>query len=237
MIERASASGYVFDVPQTTLPVRGGGLFPVRRVYCIGRNYADHAREMGADPKTEPPFFFQKPADAVQPVAEGSGADHGYPPLTRDYQHEVELVVCLGSGGRDIAPAAALAHIWGYAVGLDMTRRDAQARMKDARRPWEIGKSFDASAPIGPVVPVGSCGHLANGTIILSVNGDTRQRGDLADMIWSVPEQIAELSRGSELKAGDIIMTGTPAGVGPVLRGDIIVAAIAGLPELQLRIV
>ena len=234
---RAAASGPVFDLPQIALPIRDGGSFPVRRIYCIGRNYAEHAREMGADPKTEPPFFFQKPADAAQPVGGVGAADHAFPPLTRDYQHEVELVVCLGSGGRDIAPAEALAHVWGYAVGLDMTRRDAQARMKDARRPWEIGKSFDASAPIGLIVPVASCGHLASGPITLSVNGATRQRGDLADMIWTVPEQIAELSRGSELKAGDIIMTGTPAGVGPVVRGDTIVAAIAGLPELTLRIV
>lgn len=228
---------HVFNIPQIALPIAGGDLFPVRRVYCIGRNYAEHAREMGADPKTEPPFFFQKPTDAVQPVTDGVEADHAYPPLTRDYQHEVELIVCLGSGGRDITPDAALAHVWGYAVGLDMTRRDAQARMKDTRRPWEIGKSFDHSAPIGLVVPVASCGHLAAGAITVSVNGERRQSADLADMIWSVPEQIAELSRGSELKAGDIIMTGTPAGVGPVERGDMVVAAIDGLPALKLRIV
>lgn len=217
--------------------VLGGGLLPVRRIYCIGRNYADHAREMGSDPRREPPFFFQKPSDAVQSVAGGVIADHAYPPLTADYHPEIELVIVLRSGGRDIAPTRALDLVFGYAVGLDMTRRDAQQRMKDGRRPWEIGKSFDGSAPLGPIVPVTRVGHLESGAIALSVNGHLTQSDDLSAMIWHVAEQIAELSRGSELKAGDVIFSGTPAGVGPVARGDLLVGQIAGLPDLSIRIV
>ncbi len=229
--------GLLFELPRPSVPIDGGGAFPVRRIYCIGRNYAEHAREMGADPKSEPPFFFQKPSDAVQVVAAGTTAEHPYPPMTANYHFELELVVCLKGGGRDIAAADALDHVYGYAVGLDMTRRDAQQQMKDLRRPWEIGKGFDRSAPIGPVVPVTRCGHLATGAIALDVNGAARQSADLADMIWSVPEQIAILSQGSELRAGDLIMSGTPAGVGAVVRGDELVGRIAGLPELRLRIV
>ena len=209
----------------------------MRRVYCIGRNYADHAKEMGSDPKTEPPFFFQKPSDAVQNVAAGAIAEHPYPPLTDNYHFELELVACLRSGGRDIPADSALEHVFGYAVGLDMTRRDAQQKMKDGRKPWEIGKGFDHSAPIGPIIPVAETGQLASGAIVLSVNGTVRQTADLADMIWSVAEQIAVLSKGSELKAGDIIMTGTPAGVGAVVRGDELVGRIDGLPDLRLKIV
>lgn len=227
----------VFALPQPSVPIRGGGRFPVRRIYCIGRNYAEHAREMGSDPKREPPFFFQKPADAIQPVAEGEVGAHPYPPLTGDYHYEIELVVFLASGGRDIAPERALAHVFGYAVGLDMTRRDLQQQMKDARRPWEIGKSFDRSAPVGAVTRAAACGHLASGSIALSVNGAVRQTDDLASMIWSVPEQIAALSKASELCAGDVIFSGTPAGVGPVTRGDLLEGRIAGLPTLRLRIV
>ena len=227
----------LFDLPQPFVPTIGGDRFPVRRIYCIGRNYAEHAREMGSDPKSEPPFFFQKPSDAVQFILPDTVGDHAYPPLTESYHHELELVVFLRDGGRDISGADALHHVYGAAVGLDMTRRDAQQRMKDGRRPWEIGKGFDHSAPVGPVVPLSSAMSLTSGAIRLSVNGVVKQEGDLADMIWSVAEQIAELSRGSELKAGDVIMTGTPAGVGAVKRGDELVGSIAGLPDLRLRIV
>lgn len=227
----------MFEVPQPTVAVQGGGRFPVRRIYCIGRNYADHAKEMGSDPKTEPPFFFQKPSDAVQNVAEGTVAEHPYPPLTENYHPELELVVFLKSGGRDIPTARALDHVFGYAVGLDMTRRDAQQRMKDGRKPWEIGKGFDHSAPVGPIVPVTDTGAIAKGALVLTVNGSVRQSADLSDMIWSVAEQIAELSRGSELRAGDVIFSGTPAGVAAVVRGDDLVGHIDGLPELRLKIV
>ncbi len=233
----ASAEGVPFEVPQPSVPIAGGGRAPVRRIYCIGRNYPEHAKEMGSDPKAEPPFFFQKPSDAVQPIAEGSVGEHAYPPLTHNYHHELELVVVLKSGGRDIAPGEALDHVYGYAIGLDMTRRDLQQKMKDGKKPWEIGKSFDYAAPLGPVHPVAAIGHLAKGTITLSVNGAVRQTDDLSAMMWSVPEQIAELSKGSELKAGDIIFTGTPAGVGPVVKGDLLEGRIAGLPGLRVRIV
>ena len=233
----AAAADTPFEVPQPSVPIAGGGRFPVRRVYCIGRNYPEHAKEMGSDPKAEPPFFFQKPSDAVQPVAGGSVGEHGYPPLTQNYHHELELVVFLKSGGRDIAPDVALDHVYGYAVGLDMTRRDLQQKMKDGRKPWEIGKSFDHAGPVGPLVPVAAIGHLSKGAIELRVNGAVRQTDDLSAMIWSVPEQIAELSKGSELQAGDIIFTGTPAGVGPVVRGDLLEGRIAGLPDLRVRIV
>ena len=233
----AAEQSLAFDIQQPTVAIDGGGRFPVRRIYCIGRNYADHAKEMGADPKTDPPFFFQKPSDAVQNVAADATVEHSYPPLTQNYHFELELVVALKSGGRDIPAAAALDHVFGYAVGLDMTRRDAQQAMKDGRKPWEIGKGFDQSAPIGPLVPAARLGHPAAGAIVLRVNGDTRQTGDLSDMIWSVAEQIAELSRGSELKAGDLIFSGTPAGVGAVVRGDELVGQITGLPDLRIRIV
>ena len=233
----ASAEAVPFDVPQPSVPIAGGGRVPVRRIYCIGRNYPEHAKEMGSDPKAEPPFFFQKPSDAVQPIAGGSVGEHAYPPLTRNYHHELELVVVLKGGGRDIARGHALDLVYGYAIGLDMTRRDLQQKMKDGRKPWEVGKSFDHSAPIGPVVPVAAIGHPAKGAIELRVNGAVRQADDLSAMIWSVPEQIAELSKGSELKAGDIIFTGTPAGVAPVERGDLLEGRIAGLPDLRVRIV
>jgi fumarylpyruvate hydrolase len=232
-----AAADTPFALPQPSVPISGGGRFPVRRIYCIGRNYAEHAKEMGSDPKTEPPFFFQKPSDAVQPLAASSTGEHAYPPLTQNYHHELELVVFLKSGGRDIAAAAALEHVYGYAVGLDMTRRDLQQKMKDGRKPWEIGKSFDHAAPVGPLMPVAAVGHLAKGTIELRVNDAVRQTDDLSAMIWSVPEQIAELSKGSELKAGDVIFTGTPAGVGPVVRGDVLEGRIAGLPDLRVKIV
>lgn len=225
-----------FQLAYPMVPIITGDLFPVRRIFCIGQNYADHAREMGSDPKTTPPFFFQKPADAVQPVAADTVGTHAYPPQTEDYQHEVELVVALGSGGRDIARSDAAAHIFGYAVGLDMTRRDRQRELKAAGKPWELAKAFDNSAPIGPIVPLAETGPIEDGPIRLERNGETRQSADLRDMIWSIAEQIAILSRASALAAGDLIFTGTPAGVGPVARGDTLVARIARLPALSLRI-
>ena len=227
----------LFPLPTPALPTIDGALFAVRRVYCIGRNYADHAREMGGDPKSEPPFFFMKPADAVVPVPAGTLGRIPYPSLTEDYQHELELCVALRSGGRDIAADKALAHVWGYAAGLDMTRRDLQAECKAARRPWEIAKGFDASAPIRPLVPAVAFGQPDSGALTLSVNGAPRQRGDLANMIWSVAELIAELSRGSALAAGDVIMTGTPAGVAAVVRGDRLRGEIRGLPALEVEVV
>lgn len=230
--------GNLFDLAQSVVAIAGGGRFPVRRIYCIGRNYADHAKEMGSDPKTEPPFFFQKPSDAVQNVAADIVGDHAYPPLTKNYHHELELVVFLKGGGRDLAADRALDDVFGYAVGLDMTRRDLQQHMKDQRKPWEIGKSFDHAAPVGPISPVDTFGgHPTSGAIVLSVNGVIRQKDDLSAMIWSVAEQIAELSKSNELKAGDMIFSGTPAGVGPVVKGDTLVGQIAGLPDLRLRIV
>ena len=211
--------------------------FPVHRIYCVGRNYAAHAREMGSDPTREPPFFFCKPADALVPVAPDQAADHPYPTETANYHHEVELVVAIGKAGSDIPAASANQHVWGYAIGLDMTRRDLQTALKDKGRPWELGKAFDRSAPIGPLHPAGAIGHPASGRIWLTVNGAPRQQGDLADLIWSVPETIAHLSKYFELRPGDLIFTGTPEGVGPVARGDVVAAGIDGVGELSLRIV
>ncbi|MGH1569627.1 fumarylacetoacetate hydrolase family protein [Methylobacterium sp. P31] len=230
-------SELLFALPQATIPVQGEAqAFPVRRIYCIGRNYAAHAREMGSDPTREPPFFFQKPADAVQVVAGGT-ADHPYPSLTQNYHHEIELVAVLKSGGREIPAAQALDHVYGYATGLDMTRRDLQRGMGNQKKPWEIGKSFDHSAPITPILPAARIGHPTRGRIQLAVNGTVRQDADLSDMIWSVAEQIAELSRAFELKAGDVVFSGTPEDVGPVVRGDVLTGTIEGLPDLSIRIV
>jgi fumarylpyruvate hydrolase len=229
----------VIPAPETvTVPVAaavGGGQFPVRRVYCVGRNYAEHAQEMGFTGR-EPPFFFMKPGDAVVPVAEGETGAVEYPPVTENYQHEVELVVAIGRGGRNIAAADAKAHIWGYAVGLDMTRRDRQIEMRKEGRPWDIGKGFDASAPIGALIPADRSGPMTKGAITLHVNGAPRQKGDLADLIWSVPEIIEQISRAWTLAPGDLIYTGTPAGVGAVHRGDVLEAAVDGLPTLRLQI-
>jgi 2-keto-4-pentenoate hydratase/2-oxohepta-3-ene-1,7-dioic acid hydratase in catechol pathway len=228
----------LFAVKQTTIPVVGSSaLFPVRRIYCIGRNYAAHAIEMGGDPTREPPFFFQKPSDAVQVVPTGETADHPYPSLTQDYHHEIELVVALHEGGRDIPIETALGRVFGYAVGLDMTRRDLQAAMKEQSRPWEVAKSFDRAAPMGPLHPVSEVGHFSEGTISLSVNGELRQNADLNQMIWQVGEQISKLSEANELLPGDIIFSGTPANVGPVVCGDVMVGHIDGLPELSVRVV
>jgi fumarylpyruvate hydrolase len=227
-----------FAVPDTTIPVVGSAeVFPVRRIYCIGRNYAAHAREMGSDPNREPPFFFQKPTDAIQYVPTGTVADHPYPSLTRNYHYEAELVAMIGRGGRNIPVGSALEHVWGYTLGLDMTRRDLQRAMGDEKKPWEIGKSFDHSAPIGPVHPVAKTGHFTQGAIWLKVNGVTKQNANLNQMIWSVAEQIARLSQANELFPGDIIYSGTPENVGPVVKGDVIEMHIDGLPNLSVRIV
>ena len=233
----ASAAKLLFGLAQPVVPVLdGSGLFPVRRIYCIGRNYAAHAREMGSDPAREPPFFFQKPPDAVQVVLPGEPAGHPYPTLTQNYHHEVELVAFLHSGGRDIAAERALEHVYGYAVGLDMTRRDLQRGMGAEGKPWEIGKSFDHSAPVGPIQTAARVGHLTRGRISLAVNGTIRQDADLSQMIWSVAEQVAQLSRAFELRAGDVIYSGTPENVGPVVPGDVLHCRIEGLSDLSVRI-
>lgn len=210
--------------------------FPVRRVYCVGRNYADHAREMGFSGR-EDPFFFCKPADALLSVADGTVGDMTYPPKTTNLNYEVELVVALHTGGRDLTTEQAQKCIWGYAIGLDMTRRDLQGEAKKQGRPWEIGKAFDQAAPIGPLHPITSTGPLTAGSITLDVNGTRQQTGDLAQMIWNPAEAIAYLSTFFELKAGDIVFTGTPEGVGAVVPGDTMNCAIAGLGELQVQIV
>jgi len=228
-----------FDVSPTYVPIAGSELaFPVRRIYCIGRNYAAHAREMGSDPTREPPFFFQKPTDAIQHVPAGTVADHPYPTLTKNYHYEVELVVALGKGGRNIPIDRALDNVFGYTLGLDMTRRDLQRAMGDEKKPWEIGKSFDHSAVIGAVHPVDRVGgHYSDGAIWLKVNGTTKQNATLKHMIWSVAEQVSRLSEAFELMPGDIIYSGTPENVGPVVRGDVIEIHIDRLPNLQVKIV
>lgn len=233
-----SAARTPFDVPRVTVPIVGSDLaFPVRRIYCIGRNYAAHAREMGSDPTREPPFFFQKPTDAIQVVTPGTVADHPYPTLTKNYHYEVELVVALAKGGKSIPAASALDHVYGYSLGLDMTRRDLQRAMGDEKKPWEIGKSFDHSAVIGPIHPVAQTGHFLDGGIWLKVNGATKQNATLRHMIWSVAEQISRLSEANELFPGDIIYSGTPENVGPVVRGDVIEIHIDRLPNLSVKIV
>ena len=206
--------------------------FPVHRIYCVGRNYAAHAREMGADPAREPPFFFSKPADAVVP----NGASVPYPPRTANLHHEIELVVAIGEGGRNIPVASALAHVFGYAVGNDLTRRDLQAAAKAQGQPWDTSKGFDHSAPITAIRRVADVGHPARGAIWLEVNGQPRQRADLCEMIWSVPEIVSELSMLYELKPGDLVFTGTPAGVGPLVRGDSLVGGVEGLDTLRTTI-
>lgn len=206
--------------------------FPVRRIFCVGRNYAAHAREMGKDPDREPPFFFSKPADAVV----DSGEAVAYPPQTENFHYEAELVVAIGRGGRDIVEADALDHVWGYAVGNDLTRRDLQFAARDMGRPWDFGKAFDRSAVIGPVHAASEVSHPATGAIRLSVNGVVKQDADLAELIWSVPEIISYLSHSIALAPGDLIMTGTPAGVGPLVPGDICVVSIDGLGEISTTI-
>jgi fumarylpyruvate hydrolase len=225
---------YVIPAPAIpAVPVRGGGLFPVRRVFCVGRNYAAHAREMGADPDREPPFFFSKPADAILT----GGADMPYPPATEDLHHELELVVAIGTGGADISVTEAKSHIWGYAAGIDMTRRDLQGAAKKAGKPWDMGKGFDYSAPIGELVPAKELGKYEVGHVMLYVNEEERQEGDIADMIWSVAEVISCLSSLVRLAPGDLIFTGTPEGVAAVKRGDLLEGVISGLPPVKTRIV
>ncbi|MCS6945660.1 MAG: fumarylacetoacetate hydrolase family protein [Sutterellaceae bacterium] len=230
--------GYVFAAPpQAVVPVSGStDLFPVRRIYCVGRNYVEHAQEMGFCGR-EPPFFFAKPADAVLPVAEATTGELPYPPSTTDLHHEVELVVAIGRRAVAVSVEDAAALIWGYAIGLDMTRRDLQGEMKKQGRPWEVGKAFDFSAPIGPIRPVGQTGLITRGRIWLQVNGAPRQEGDVGRMIWNVAETIAHLSRYFALAPGDLIFTGTPAGVGPVQRGDLMEAGIEGVGQIRVRVV
>jgi fumarylpyruvate hydrolase len=230
-----NSTALLFEAPpQPSIPVAGAAArFPVHRIYCVGRNYAAHAREMGKDPEREPPFFFLKPADAIVP----GGGKLPYPPGTSNLHHEIELVVAIHEGGRDIAVDRALDHVFGYAVGLDMTRRDLQLAARDLGRPWDFGKAFDQSAPISAIQPAAGRGHVSKGRITLEVNGELRQQGDVSDLIWSVPETIAFLSQYYWLQPGDLIFTGTPAGVGAVVRGDRLKGAVEGVTELNVEIV
>jgi len=231
---------YVIPVPRVaSVPVKGGAAgdeFPVHRIYCVGRNYVEHAIEMGHSGR-EAPFFFMKPADAVLPAAEGSVATMRYPSLTKSLHHEVELVVAIGKGGRDISAARAMDHVWGYAVGLDMTRRDLQNDMKKQGRPWCIGKGFDEAAPIGPIVPAAQCKVGPDTTIELKVNGTVRQTSTIGKLIWSIPEIIEQLSAGWELAPGDLIFTGTPEGVAAVVAGDTLSARVDGVGTLDVKLV
>jgi fumarylpyruvate hydrolase len=216
-----------------SVPVTDGRLFPARRIFCVGRNYEAHAREMGGDPTREPPFFFTKPADALVLPRQ----DTPYPSETASLHHEIELVVAIGAGGTSIQPREALSHVFGYAVGIDLTRRDMQAEAKALRRPWDLSKGFDASAPIGVIAPASAIGHPASGRIALGVNGEIRQEGDLADQIWPVQDIIAILSRVVALAPGDLIMTGTPEGVNAVVKGDLMEGEISGVGTLRTRVV
>ncbi|WP_146690995.1 fumarylacetoacetate hydrolase family protein [Bradyrhizobium canariense] len=223
----------LFEVPATSLPVAGSAArFPVRRIYCVGRNYVDHIREMKEGDERDPPFFFQKPTDAI--VQGGTALP--YPLDTQDFQFEIELVAAVGRGGRAIAPGKALDHVFGYAIGIDLTRRDRQREARDMSRPWEMGKSFDQSAPCGPIHPRADIGDLLAGEIALRVNGKEKQRGDLRQMIWNVPEIIANLSMQYVLAPGDLIFTGTPAGVGPLQPGDRVEGMVGDLPPLTITI-
>ncbi len=235
MNDMTQVANYAFaPEPTPTIPVAGSdALFPVRRIYCVGRNFAEHAIEMGHDPDKEPPFFFQKNPDSIVPP----GGDFPYPSESSDVHHEIELVVALKSGGVDIPVEAALDCVFGYGVGLDMTRRDLQAVAKKMGRPWEIAKSFEASAPCSAIHPVSEIGHPTEGGLRVAVNGETRQTGDLNQMIWKVPEMIAYLSRLFELKPGDVIFAGTPAGVGQVERGDLIEGSVDGVDSISVKVV
>lgn len=226
---------YVVEAPPVpTLAVEGEkGRFPVYRIFCVGRNYADHAREMGHDPNREPPFFFMKPASAIVT----DNADFPYPSATKDVHHEMELVVAIGRGGANIPSEKALDHVYGYAVGLDMTRRDLQGEAKKMGRPWDTGKAFDHSAPCSAVVPAKKIGHPAKGRIFLKVNGEVRQDGDLAQLIWNIPDTIAYLSTLFTLAPGDLIYSGTPAGVGPVKKGDVLEGTVEGVGTIKFKVV
>lgn len=230
---------YVFEPPApVAVPVVGiDQQFPVHRIYCVGRNYADHAREMGSDPDREPPFFFCKPADAVVNVEPGTVGLFPYPPQTKNCHFEFELVAAIGKGGKHIDVEQANEHIYGYALGLDMTRRDLQNEAKKTGRPWDTGKGFDHAAPMGPLHRAIDVGHPVRGAIWLSVNGEQRQRGDIAAMIWSIPETVAYLSNFFELQPGDLIFTGTPEGVGAIVPGDLMVGGVEGLGELHVEVV
>jgi len=219
--------------PIVAIPVAGGGLFPIRRIFCVGRNYAEHAREMGSDPDREPPFFFTKPADAVVT----GGADMPYPVASKELHHEMELVAAIGTGGSNISVSGALSHVWGYAAGLDMTRRDLQNAAKKTGRPWDMGKGFDNSAPIGELVPAEQAGHPSSGLIELRVNGRVVQTSDLSKLIWSVSETIAYLSGLVALAPGDLIFTGTPEGVAAVQRGDRLEGVVAGVGGVHTKII
>jgi fumarylpyruvate hydrolase len=223
--------------PQAAVPVAGSQqLFPVHRVYCVGRNYVEHAKEMGHTGR-EAPFFFLKPADALIPVPEGATGEMPYPSMTSELHHEIELVVAIGKGGRNISAADASQYIWGYAVGLDMTRRDLQGEAKKLGRPWDTGKGFDHSAPIAPLHPVTETGLMQQGRISLTVNGVSRQNSDISKLIWNVAETIEHLSRYFELQAGDLIFTGTPEGVAAVQKGDLLEGAVNGLSQLRVKVV
>jgi fumarylpyruvate hydrolase len=229
-----NAAGYLFEpAPVAALPIAGSNkLFPVHRIYCVGRNYAAHAVEMGHDPDKEPPFFFQKNPDNI--VLDG---EFPYPPASNDVHHEIEMVVALKAGGTDIPLDRALDCVFGYAVGLDMTRRDLQGKAKDMGRPWEVGKAFEASAPCSPLRPASEIGHPSQGAVWLDVNGERRQTGDLNQLIWKVPEMVSYLSGLFRLAPGDLIMSGTPAGVGPVKRGDVLRGHVDGVGDLEVRVV
>jgi fumarylpyruvate hydrolase len=229
---------YVFTPPATvSVPVVGRAeRFPVNRVYCVGRNYEDHAKEMGFTGR-EPPFFFIKPANTVVVVNAGETGSVPYPSLTKNFHHEIELVACIGTGGKNIKAADAMKHIYGYAVGLDMTRRDLQGEMKKLGRPWCIGKAFDHASPIGPITPAAQAGDIINAEIWLTVNGTERQRSHINKLIWNMAETIEHLSTAWELQPGDLIYTGTPAGVNAVVSGDTMVGMVGGLTELRVKVV
>ncbi len=225
---------YVFDAPSVpALPIRGSDkLYPVHRIYCVGRNYADHAREMGHDPDREPPFFFQKNPDTIVQ----SGGDFPYPDKSENVHYEMELVVALGKGGKDISRDQALDHVFGYAAGLDMTRRDLQGAAKKTGRPWEVGKAFDFSAPCSEIVPAVNIGHPSKGRLWVEVNGEIRQDSNIDQLIWDIPETISYLSGLFTLSAGDLIYTGTPAGVGAIVRGDQIKGGVEGIGEIRISV-
>lgn len=223
----------MFEIARPCVPVHGSdAAFPVHRIYCVGQNYAAHAREMGGNPEREPPFYFMKPADAVVP----DGVTLPYPPRTADLHHEIELVVAIGRGGRDIPAADAPSHVFGYAVGIDLTRRDLQAEAKKRGRPWDTAKGFDGSAPLSAIRPASEVGHPREGRIWLAVNGALRQDGDIGDLVWTVEEAIAELSTLFALAPGDLLFTGTPAGVGPLVPGDRVTGGVEGLGEIGIAI-
>ena len=234
MLDKVAQPDFIIAPPPTaSVAVHGeSARFPVRRIFCVGRNYAAHAREMGKDPDREPPFFFTKPADAVI----DNGATIPYPRESKNVHYEIELVVAIGREGVDIPVDKALDYVWGYGVGIDLTRRDLQSQAKDMGRPWDWGKAFDRSAPCAPLYPVAQTGHPTKGRIWLAVNGETKQDGDLAELIWPVADIIAILSRSMEIKPGDLIMTGTPAGVGPVVPGDRMTGGVDGLGEIAITL-